>query len=234
MMRKKVLVSVILLMILLGFVLLSISCVNSNASDGDEVNALKKFDPTLYYTKEDIDAMMADYYTQTETDNLLSFSLADYYTQTETDNFLSQYYQQTEVDTLISKNKSSILSTLFDVSTGSGGGPYYWQHFRNSIREEETAALMVPTNGTLKNLCVKSVSGGALPAGTVAEILLRVNYADTPLKVVYTEADGTSLKINTSSVSVIIGDMVAIQTTATVSTAYSQYLIISYLFDAEE
>ena len=120
------------------------------------------------------------------------------------------------------------------VGFGSGGGPYYWQPFKGAVTSEVEAALMAPTNGTLTNLCVKSVSGGSLPACRTAEIVLRVNYTDTPLTVEYTEADGTSLKINTSSVPVNIGDVIAVETTATVGTGYSQWLSVSYLFDAEE
>jgi hypothetical protein len=210
---------------------------------GNDAGIGSDFDATKYYTKDeidqmmddyltqsDIDTMMADYYTQLETDILLN----QYYSETDIDSMLTQYYQQSEVDNLISKNKSSILGFIYEVGFGSGGGPYYWQPFKGVLSAEELAALMAPTNGTLTNLCVKSVSGGPLPTGRTAEIVLRVNYTDTPLTLEYTEADGTSLKINTSSVPVVTGDVIVVETTATVGTGYAQFLSVSYLFDAEE
>ena len=123
---------------------------------------------------------------------------------------------------------------MCDISIGGGGGPYYWQPFRNSLQTEEIASLMAPTNGTLTNLCVKSVSGGAIPAGRTVDIVVRVNSTDTSLMLEYTNADGTSLITNYASVPVVTGDTIALQTTATVGAGYAQFLSVSYLFDAEE
>jgi hypothetical protein len=207
-MRKKVLVPIILLMILLGFVLLSVSCVNSKASDGssDEVNALKKFDPTLYYSKDEIDALLKNYYTQTETDNLLSFSLDDYYTRTETDNFLSQYYQQSEVDTLISNKKNTIIAASMELPANAT----YYVLYGSVHTIEDRPIIIAPVDGILTNFTVKQSL--TMNGGSLVEVTVRVNYKDTLFTAQMTSADGTDVKSDSLNIiGVSRGDVISIR-----------------------
>jgi len=64
---------------------------------GNDAGIGSDFDATQYYTKADIDQMMADYYTQAEVDLMI----ADYYTQLETDVLLNQHYLKTDIDSML-------------------------------------------------------------------------------------------------------------------------------------
>ena len=81
-------------------------------------------DLTGFYTKVEIDEMLANYYSKTEVDNMMAniYTKNDVYNKTEVDTKMGGVYSKTEVDELVAGVKVTIDNyTSEDVTTMVGG-----------------------------------------------------------------------------------------------------------------
>ena len=110
-----------------------------------------------YYTKEEVDALLAnidlsDYYTKTEVDGLL----ANYYTKTATDGLLANYYTKTAADTLLNGKQNTliagsniaIVNNVISAFGGSTDIPFASCPFPTSWTGTATSATATDSYGT--------------------------------------------------------------------------------------
>jgi hypothetical protein len=181
-MSRKIIISFLLFVLVISLGVLNISCsTNANADNEPKPASLDN-----YYTKDEIDTMLSEYYMKGVIDTL--------------------YYRKSEVDGLVQANKNTIISG----SMSLGANSLYWVNGGYADGTEGRSSIISPVNGTLKNLVIKQ--SDTLNTGSVVVVTVRVNSTNTPLSLQLMSADSTDVKIDTTNiVDVNQGDLISLQ-----------------------
>lgn len=217
-MTRKIIIYVLLSVVLLSLGTLNLSCTNNANAENEPKPANVSLDN--YYTKDEIDTMLSEYYLKGVSDAL-------YYQKTEVDTELAKYYQKTEVDNFISSNKSSIIYGINSV----GANDETYTIFHRGGEWEEFCQFAAPMDGVLRNLFAVESMVSRGPSYNV-EITVRINETDTPLTLNYAAEDIGSKGNTTDSVTVNQGDLISI-VLREIGGASSDYLFVTFLFDAD-
>ena len=183
-MTKRIIIYGLFVVLAISLGVLNISCTNNANADNEPKPADVSLDN--YYTKDEIDTMLAEYYLKGVSDAL--------------------YYQKTEVDTIASNIESAFFTARAQVSQLQT--LYAIDNRMTDSENEMTVSFPIPVDGVLKNLFVFPATTLQGTANVV--VTVRVNQADTLLTVPINYTDGTIVKSDTSNiVNVNQGDLIS-------------------------
>ena len=103
---------------------------------------------TDYYTKTNIDTLIANYSTTAQMTTAIAQAIANYYTKTEIDTLIADYYTKSETDTLLSEKQtaaqvsSAITAALADYSTTTQMTTAISQAIATALADYSTTADM--------------------------------------------------------------------------------------------